>query len=116
MALFNPPLHKRGNRSCPNCGHAVGWWTELMWKNPWSKWDCPECQSVLGIDLGRRAVDAIVVGVPFALVLILGNLHTWPGWTRVSFFAGWVVLFLLAWWWFDSVVVRRPAEQPGRAS
>src|SRR4030042_1604021 len=102
MAWFNPPLNKRGNRKCPNCGEPVSW-TRLSWA--WAKWSCPECQSVMGIDLGRRAVQAIVVGLPFALVLSLGSIHTWPGWAQKSFFAGWVVLFLLAWWWFHSVVV-----------
>ena len=116
MAWFNPPLYKHGNKKCLNWGHSSGWWGWPGRSWAWAKWNCPNCQSVLGIDLGRRAVQAIAVGLPYALVLSLGNVHKWPGWAGISFFAGWVVLFLLAWWWFDSVVLRRPAEQASGVS
>lgn len=115
MAWFNPPLYKLGNKNCPNCGHPSGWWDWGLGSWAWSKWNCPKCQSVLGIDLGRRAAQAVVVGVPFALVLILGEVHTWSAWAKVSFLVGWLIFFVLAGWWFHSWVLRRPAKEASRA-
>ena len=116
MPLFNPPLYKRANRQCPNCGHPGKWWDSPLMKVPWSEWNCPKCGFVLGIDLGRRALQAIAVGLPITLVLMLGDVHRWPGWAEISFFAGWGAWVLFALWWFDSVVVRRPAEGSAAAS
>jgi hypothetical protein len=114
MAWFNPPLYKPGNKKCPNCGQRVSWtlfwFGDLKWGNAvWTKWPCRRCQSVLGWDLGRRAIIVVPIGALVA-VTIAGATGTWPGWAKILLIAGWLVLALVWWWWFDSVVVRRPAR------
>ena len=111
MAWFNPPLYKHGNRKCPNCGHAVRWALHLFGTG--GDWDCPKCHAGLGWDNARKISGAVIfVGIiaPILVFTLSGDLPI-----RAFFLA--LILgppFLL--WWFDSVVVRRPAEQAGRVS
>jgi hypothetical protein len=54
---------------CPVCRAALSWWHLL--RPLWSQWNCPACDSLLGIDVLRRLLG-IGIYVPLALVIVFG--------------------------------------------
>lgn len=109
MAWFNPPLNKRGNKKCPNCGELVPWMRLYVWS--WHQWNCRRCGSILTKDGARFLTGAFLIVFPFILVwsavLVFWD---WPVWAMMLFCVGGLVVAELGAWWLDSVVLRRPAQ------
>jgi hypothetical protein len=105
MAWFNPPLNKRGNKRCPDCGKTQ--WGHLL--NGWfmSEWHCSECQAVLGVDGWRYLLSGLArVAVYSAILLSIILLRPVPTWTFLAAFVAFVAMTALIAWWFDSVKLK----------
>jgi hypothetical protein len=112
MALFNPPLYKRGNKKCPNCGQTASW-VRLWLRGNWYEWSCPVCRSVLRKDGGRVMVGAVAVVLFVVGAFAFVDLWSWQLWAIVPFWVGVVAVVFLLESWLDSVVLRRAGERPG---
>ena len=84
-----------------------------MWGvTPIWEWPCPKCRSILGFDIGRRAILSIPL-VILIILIVFWDKPLWPAWAVIAFSIGWAALYMLVRWWFDSVVVRRPSQAEG---
>ncbi|MBL7152518.1 MAG: hypothetical protein ISS79_02285 [Phycisphaerae bacterium] len=97
------------NRSCPQCGNRVSWKRLHLKTCIWSKWECPVCASLLGVDRGRRVIIGLSV-VPLAILpLLLFAVGPW------YFRAAWIVLVVTYAFTFERIKTVRPgAERGGR--
>jgi hypothetical protein len=95
------------SRSCPQCGNRVSW-KRLQFKTfIWSKWECPICGSLLGVDFGRRIVIGFTV-VPLALLPLV-----FFGVRSRYFQLAWVVLVCLYIFSFERIKILRSGPERG---
>ena len=111
MALFDAPLHKPGNRRCPNCGNPVWWASMSWWWNGSSTYLCSRCGADLRVAIGRSVLGwALCVGY-YALFLWL--VDSGPGWAGLPFMYGGIPFLAFTLWWFTSARLseKSPSDQ-----
>ncbi len=108
MAWFDPPLHKPGNKRCPNCGK--GQLRHLLTGPFWSNWRCRGCQSILGFDHGRQQLAYLIWAA-----ICLGNTlwivvpDHWR-WVALLFIPAVIAVLVFRVCWVDSVKLERTPE------
>lgn len=101
MALFDAPLHKPGNRMCPNCGNSVWWASVSWWWNGSSTYLCSRCGAELRVAIGRSVLGwALCVGY-YALWFWL--LDSGMGYAVLPVVYGGILFCVFTLWWFTSV-------------
>lgn len=82
-------------RTCPNCGYKysfVDYLKKMTLKLVNSSWNCPDCDSKLSFNIGRRTLVAIIGMLPIGFVsLIIDAIQN----IGVSKGLSWIISFLI---------------------
>jgi len=111
MAWFDPPLHKPGNRRCPNCGNPVWWASVCWWWNGSSAYLCSRWGVELRVAIGRSVLGwALCVG-HYALWFWL--LDSGMGYAVLPIVYGGILFLAFTLWWFTSARLseKAPSDQ-----